>query len=132
MNSITVIGGGIVGLATAFRAGQLFPEVRVTVLEKENDIGRHQSGNNSGVLHCGLYYKPGSLKAKLAVSGIRQMKAFCERHSIPYEVCGKIVVATNEAERARLEVLRERGTANGLNGIRALNRGAMLERESRT
>lgn len=129
MNSITVIGGGIVGLATAFRAGLKFPHVKITVLEKEEAVGRHQSGNNSGVLHCGLYYKPGSLKAKLAVSGIRQMKAFCERHSLPYEVCGKIVVATNDAERARLDVLRERGTANGLSGIRALNRSEMLERE---
>ena len=78
-----MIGGGIVGLATACRLGERFPGARLAVLEKENAVGRHQTGHNSGVLHCGLYYKPGSVKARLAVSGIRQMVAFCQDHAIP-------------------------------------------------
>ena len=90
---IVVIGGGIVGLATAYRLGQRFPSGSITVLEKERTVGLHQSGHNSGVLHCGLYYKPGSMKARLAVNGIRQMVAFCQEHAIPHEICGKLVVA---------------------------------------
>src|SRR4051812_3741295 len=93
---IAIIGGGIVGLATAYQLGHRFPHSRVTVLEKESAVGRHQTGNNSGVLHSGLYYKPGSLKARMAVQGIRQMVAFCQEYAIPHEVCGKLVVATDE------------------------------------
>src|ERR1700686_1883343 len=93
-----VIGGGIVGLATAFRLGQKLPDAEITVLEKESAVGRHQSGHNSGVLHSGLYYKPGSSKARLAVRGIRQMIEFCKNHSIAHEICGKVVVATSEEE----------------------------------
>lgn len=117
---VAVIGGGIVGLATAHQLLQRFPSIDVLVLEKENGPGRHQSGNNSGVLHCGLYYKPGSTKARLAVNGIRQMVAFCDRHAIPYELCGKIVVATEPEEIPRLHDLLERGTANGLQGVQLL------------
>ena len=95
---IVVVGGGIVGLAAAWRIGQRFPDAQVTLLEKEAGVGRHQSSHNSGVLHAGLYYKPGSRKAKLAVRGIRQMIAFCDEHSIAHEVCGKVVVATAEEE----------------------------------
>src|SRR3569833_1248971 len=100
--SVLIVGGGIVGLAAAYRLQQRFKDVAVTILEKEKDVGRHQSTHNSGVLHAGLYYKPGSTKARLAVRGIRQMTAFCREHSISHEICGKLVVATNEAERQRL------------------------------
>src|SRR5580698_9872725 len=99
---ITVIGGGIIGLATAFRLGQKLPDASITVLEKERAVGQHQSGHNSGVLHCGLYYKPGSMKARLAVTGIRQMVEFCQEHAIPHEICGKLVVASKADEVPRL------------------------------
>ena len=117
---IVVVGGGIIGLATAWRIGQRFPDARVTVLEKEAGEARHQSSHNSGVLHAGLYYKPGSRKARLAVRGIGQMVEFCQRHSIPHEVCGKVVVAVTPAEVPRLKGLFDRGTANGLEGLRWL------------
>ncbi len=119
---ISIIGGGIVGLATAYRLTERFPNTRVTVLEKEDAVGRHQTGHNSGVLHCGLYYKPGSVKARLAVDGIRQMVAFCRENAIPHEICGKLVVAADESEVDRLRTLQERGAANGLEGLRWLNR----------
>src|SRR4249919_1646743 len=112
--SFIIVGGGIVGLATAFRLLERSPDAAVTVLEKEDAVGQHQTGNNSGVLHCGLYYKPGSVKARLAVNGIRQMVAFCRENGIPHEVCGKLVVAADESEVSRLHGLEERGTANGL------------------
>src|SRR3954463_7356779 len=111
---IAIIGGGIVGLATAYRLGERFPDARITVLEKEDGVGRHQTGHNSGVLHCGLYYKPGTTKARLAVAGIRQMVEFCRENRVPHEVCGKLVVAADDSEVARLRALHERGIANGL------------------
>jgi len=126
---IIIIGGGIVGLATALKLGRRLPSARITVLEKETGVGRHQSGNNSGVLHCGLYYKPGSAKARLAVSGVQEMTAFCHDNSIPHEICGKLVVAVDESEVPRLRALQERGTQNGLQGLRWLNREQMLEIE---
>ncbi len=124
-----VIGGGIVGLATAWRLQTMQPGSRVCLLEKEPEVGSHQSGHNSGVLHCGLYYKPGSTKAVLAVRGIRQMVEFCREANIAHEVCGKLVVACDDAELARLRNLEERGRQNGLEGIEFLEREAMLERE---
>jgi len=127
--NITIVGGGIVGLATAFRVGQKFPDARLTVLEKEAAVGQHQSGNNSGVLHAGLYYKPGSAKARLAVSGIRQMVAFCQEHGIAHEVCGKLVVASNEEELPRLRDLLDRGRQNGLEGLEFLGAEQMKEIE---
>ena len=126
---IVVVGGGIVGLAAAWRIGQRFPDARLTVLEKESEVGRHQSSHNSGVLHAGLYYKPGTRKATLAVRGIRQMIAFCEQHSIAHEVCGKVVVAVTDEEVPRLQNLFERGSANGLQGLRWLSRQELRERE---
>ncbi len=126
---IVVVGGGIVGLAAAWRIGQRFRGARVTVLEKETGVGRHQSSHNSGVLHAGLYYKPGSRKAKLAVRGIRQMIAFCQEHSIAHEVCGKVVVAVSDDEVLRLKGLFERGTANGLQGLRWLSGDELREIE---
>ncbi|MDP7585031.1 MAG: L-2-hydroxyglutarate oxidase [Verrucomicrobiota bacterium] len=124
-----VIGGGVVGLATAWRLQTMQPGSRVCLLEKEPEVGCHQSGHNSGVLHCGLYYKPGSTKAILAVRGIRQMVEFCREAGIAHEVCGKLVVACDDAELARLHKLEERGRQNGLEGIEFLGREAMLERE---
>ena len=126
---IIIIGGGIVGLATAFKLARQAPTARITVLEKEDGVGRHQSGHNSGVLHCGLYYKPGSVKARLAVDGIREMAAFCVENQIPHEVCGKLVVAANESEVPRLRDLHERGQQNGLQDLRWLTREQMLEIE---
>jgi len=117
---IVVVGGGIVGLATAWRLIERFPGARVTVLEKESAVGRHQSSHNSGVLHAGLYYKTGSRKARLAVRGIRQMVEFCRSRSIAHNVCGKVVVAVTDGEVPRLRALLERGTANGLEGLRWL------------
>lgn len=127
--SFHIIGGGIIGLALAHRLQRAFPGIAVTVLEKEAGVGEHQSGHNSGVLHAGLYYKPGSLKAQLAVRGIRQMIAFCAEHGIPHEVCGKLVVAVDERELARLKELYDRGTANGLAGLRWLGPQEMREIE---
>ena len=122
MNSCLVIGGGIVGLAVALKLLERDPSRLVTLLEKEAGIARHQSTHNSGVLHCGLYYQPGSLKARLAVQGIREMVAFCRAHDVPHEICGKLVVATSEDELPRLDELLRRGAANGLNGLRRIER----------
>ena len=116
--NLIVIGGGIVGLATAYKLGHAFPALRITVLDKEAKVGRHQTGNNSGVLHAGLYYKPGSAKAKLAVTGIQEMVAFCREHSVPHEICGKLVVAVDESELPRLRSLHERGQQNSLQGLK--------------
>jgi len=117
---VAIVGAGIVGLATAYQLLLRFPSTRLLLLEKETGPARHQTGNNSGVLHCGLYYKPGSQKAKLAVQGIRRMVEFCERHAVPHEICGKLVVATEPEEIPRLHALLERGTANGLQGLQLL------------
>jgi L-2-hydroxyglutarate oxidase len=119
-NSFTIIGGGLVGLATAWRLLQRSPKANVVLLEKEAGVGRHQSTHNSGVLHCGLHYRPGSHKARLAVAGIRQMVQFCRENDVPHDVCGKLVVATDEAQVARLRTLQQRGQANGLTGLRWL------------
>ncbi len=119
-HDVIVVGGGIVGLATAHRLLEHRPGLRLLLLEKEPKLAAHQTGNNSGVLHSGLYYKPGSEKAKLSVSGLQQMIAFCREHGVKHEQCGKIVVATSPEELPRLESLWERGNANGLQGLRRL------------
>jgi L-2-hydroxyglutarate oxidase len=124
-----VIGGGIVGLATARELLIRQPGACICVLEKENAPGRHQSTHNSGVLHCGLYYKPGSLKARLAVRGIQLMTDFCREHSVAHEICGKVVVATNEAELDRLRDLEIRGQQNGLEGLQWLDAAQLREIE---
>lgn len=126
---IAIIGGGIVGLATAYQLLQKFPDLQVKVFEKESGPGRHQTGNNSGVLHCGLYYKPGSTKARLAVQGLRRMVEFCERHEVAHELCGKIVVATEPEEVPRLHALFARGQANGLQGLELLEPEQIREHE---
>src|SRR5579863_6960386 len=117
---IVVIGGGIVGLATALQFGRAFPKLRLLLVEKEDRVARHQSGHNSGVIHSGIYYKPGSLKARLCVEGAAAMEAFCREHAIPVEICGKIIVATSAEEIPRLQGLLERGQANGISGLRLL------------
>ncbi len=114
MYDITIIGGGIVGLATALKLKEKAPDLKVAVLEKENDIARHQTGNNSGVIHAGVYYKPGSLKALNCRNGYQQLTEFCDRENIKYELCGKLIVATGKDELPRLENLWERGIQNGL------------------
>ena len=117
---IVIIGGGIVGLSTAMHATRVLPQLKLLLVEKEEAVARHQSGHNSGVIHSGIYYKPGSLKAKFCVEGAAAMVEFCREHNLPYEVCGKVIVATTEEEVPRLKVLLERGQANGLAGLRLL------------
>jgi L-2-hydroxyglutarate oxidase len=127
--SILVVGGGAVGLASAWRILERWPDTSLTLLEKEDGVGLHQTGNNSGVLHCGLTYRPGSAKARLAVRGIRQMTAFCRERGIGHDICGKLVVATHEDQIARLEDLKDRGTKNGLTGLEILDPPRMREVE---
>lgn len=124
---VAVIGGGIVGAATALALTEQAPGRRVVILEKESGLARHQTGNNSGVIHSGLYYRPGSLKAKNCVEGRDALYRFCAEHQIPYDRCGKVVVATSESELAALDELEKRGQANGLKGIERLD-GAGLKR----
>ena len=129
IGTTVVIGGGIVGLAIARELLYRMPGLHVTLLEKEAEVGQHQSSHNSGVLHSGLYYKPGSLKARLAVSGIRLMTAFCREHHIPHEICGKVVVATAPQEVPALDNLWERGRQNGLRDLRRLGPDQLREIE---
>jgi len=117
---ITIVGGGIVGLATALALTERYPQARVVILDKEAKIASHQTGHNSGVIHSGIYYKPGSLKARLCTEGARLMKAFCSEHGIHWEPCGKLIVATDESELGRLTSIHERGQANGLKGLKVL------------
>jgi (S)-2-hydroxyglutarate dehydrogenase len=126
---VAIVGGGIVGLATAHQILLRHSGVKVLLLEKEDGPGRHQTGHNSGVLHCGLYYKPGSKRARLAVTGILRMIAFCEEHGVPYAQCGKTVIATEPEELPRLDALFERGKANGLEGLKLLSAEEIREYE---
>lgn len=126
---IVVIGGGIVGLATALRIKEQSPNVRLVVIEKENEVAKHQTGNNSGVIHSGLYYKPGSLKATNCINGYNMLLDFCNAEEIPYELCGKIVVATRKEHVPILQGLYERGQQNGLDGLKKLSVGEMREIE---
>jgi L-2-hydroxyglutarate oxidase LhgO len=118
---LTIIGGGIVGLATAHALGERFPHLRLAIVEKEPRLATHQTGHNSGVIHSGIYYKPGSHKATLCVEGARLMMEFCEKQGIRYEKIGKVIVATSEEELPRLDALFERGTRNGVPGLRMLD-----------
>lgn len=120
MYNVVVIGGGIVGLASALKIKESNPKLRVAVVEKEKDLAAHQTGHNSGVIHSGLYYKPGSLKAKNCVDGYNKLIRFCDEEEITYELCGKIVVATNESQIETLNMLYERGVQNGLSGMKKL------------
>jgi L-2-hydroxyglutarate oxidase len=120
-NDIIIIGGGIVGLATALEIKKISPSLGMTILEKESGLAMHQTGNNSGVIHAGLYYKPGSLKALNCITGYRKLTDFCLTENIPFELCGKLVVATRPEELPRLEDLYNRGIQNGLSQIKKIN-----------
>jgi L-2-hydroxyglutarate oxidase LhgO len=126
---VIIIGGGVVGLGVAFEITQRFPRLRLLLLEKEDRVARHQSGHNSGVIHSGVYYKPGSMKARLCVSGAAAMIEFCREHGIAHNVCGKVIVATQADELPRLEELRRRGEANGLTGLRLIGPEELREIE---
>ena len=117
---LLIIGAGIVGLATALEAARRFPGMHILVVEKEDHVAAHQTGHNSGVIHSGLYYKTGSLKARNCVAGAASMKRFCHEQGVPFEECGKLVVATSPEEVPRLEQLHQRGIANGVPGLRML------------
>ena len=117
---LAVVGAGIVGLATARELLSRRPGLRVAVLEREPEVAAHQSGHNSGVVHAGIYYRPGSLKARLAVEGARELYAYCEEHGIPHERCGKLILATRPAELPALDELERRGQANAVPGLRRL------------
>jgi (S)-2-hydroxyglutarate dehydrogenase len=126
---IFVIGGGIVGLSVAREATRLFPRLRLMVLEKEVHVGSHQSGHNSGVIHSGVYYKPGSIKARTCVAGAAAMVEFCREHGVAFDICGKVIVATSQDELPRLQDLLARGQANGVAGLRMLSPGELREIE---
>jgi (S)-2-hydroxyglutarate dehydrogenase len=126
---LTIIGGGILGLATALKLIRAHPNLRLLILEKEAELARHQTGNNSGVIHSGLYYRPGSLKARSCVTGRRELMAFCDDNAIPYEICGKVVVATSQEELPRLEELHRRGIANGLKDLEIIGPEKLKELE---
>lgn len=128
-HDIIVIGGGIVGLATALKIKEQRPALKVLVLEKEKEVAMHQTGNNSGVIHSGLYYKPGSLKATNCIKGYHLLLDFCEKEEIPYEITGKVVVATREEQRPLLQNLYVRGQQNGLEGLRKISPAEVKEYE---
>jgi L-2-hydroxyglutarate oxidase len=126
---IAVIGGGIVGLASAYKIQKEYPKVRLVVLEKEDQLAKHQTGRNSGVIHSGLYYRPGSYRAKNCVNGRKQLVDFAKKHSIKHDLCGKVVVAVSPDEVARLDKIYETGKANGLEGICKINAQELKEIE---
>lgn len=126
---IAIVGGGLVGLATAYAISSKAPEYRLAVLEAEDEVARHQSGRNSGVLHSGVYYTPGSAKASLCREGARKMVDFCEAHGIPLERTGKVIVATAPSQVQALQEIARRGEANGLKGLRILGEGELAELE---
>lgn len=118
---IIIIGGGIVGLATALKIKERQPGLKLAVIEKEDHLAAHQTGHNSGVIHSGVYYKPGSLKARNCIRGYQMLLDFCRQHNIPHELCGKIIVATSREEIPQLEKIQDRGQQNGLTGLKRLS-----------
>jgi L-2-hydroxyglutarate oxidase LhgO len=126
---VVVVGAGIVGLAVARELLHRYPKLKLGVLDKEPTIGQHQTGHNSGVLHSGIYYAPGSLKARLCVEGQRELYSYCEQKGIPTDRCGKVIVASTEDEVPRLENLLERGTANGVQGLEMIGPEELKELE---
>jgi L-2-hydroxyglutarate oxidase len=126
---VIIVGGGIVGLATAHRLLESNPSLKIALFEKEAMVSMHQTGNNSGVIHSGLYYKPGSLKAKNCIEGYHQLIDYCTSQEIPFELTGKIVVASTEGQRVQLENLYQRGQENGLDGLKKLSLAEMREHE---
>ena len=128
-SDVLIIGGGIVGLATAMECLRRFPRRRLQVLEKETRFAAHQSSHNSGVIHSGLYYRPGSLKARTCAEGAAAMVDFCRQHHLPIQVCGKVVVATSPQEIPALEELHRRGTANGVPNLSRIGQEKLREIE---
>lgn len=126
---VAVVGGGILGAAVARRLLQVQPDLQVTLLEKESDLAQHQTGRNSGVVHAGLYYTPGSLKARLCRRGVGLLKDFCEQHDVAYHECGKVLVALDDVERSRLSDIMDRAVANGVPGVRTLTAAELAEIE---
>ncbi len=126
---VAVVGGGILGLATARELQRRDPGARIVVLEREGTLARHQTGSSSGVAHAGIYYAPGSLKARLCVEGVRALYDFCEEHGVAYERCGKVIVALHDRELGRLDELEARGRANGVPGLRRVDRAGLAEIE---
>jgi (S)-2-hydroxyglutarate dehydrogenase len=126
---LAIVGAGIVGLATARELQRRNPDARIVVLEREDRVGVHQTGSNSGVAHAGIYYKPGSLKAKLCVEGVRRMYDFCEEHGVAHERCGKVIVALDRSELGRLDELERRGRANGVPGLKRVGPDELRELE---
>jgi (S)-2-hydroxyglutarate dehydrogenase len=126
---IAIVGGGILGLAVARELGKRQPGASICVLEREQQLGTHQTGHNSGVIHAGVYYVPGSLKARLCVEGAREMYEYCESHEIPSERCGKVIVATDASELERLDELERRGQANGVPGLKRIDAEGIRELE---
>ncbi len=126
---IVIVGGGIVGLATALRLKELKPALKIALLEKEKTLAAHQTGHNSGVIHSGIYYKPGSLKATNCINGYHQLLDFCNKHEVNYDLCGKIIVATNTEEIQYLENIYKRGVENGLAGLKKIGREEIKELE---
>ena len=126
---IAIIGGGIVGMATALALTEGYPRYKLVILEKEAQLAQHQTGHNSGVIHSGIYYRPGSYKAKLCVEGARLMVEFCQDNGIKHELCGKVIIATEEEELGPLATLLERGTANGVAGLQLLSSDQLKEIE---
>ena len=124
-----IVGAGIVGLATALKLIEKDPKQKILILEKENRISAHQTGNNSGVIHSGIYYKPGSLKAKNCVKGYKQLINFCDKHNVKYDLCGKVIVAVEQSELNYLDILLERGRANGLSDLRKISKEELNEIE---
>jgi (S)-2-hydroxyglutarate dehydrogenase len=128
-HDVIIVGGGIVGLAVALEITRRFPHLNLLLLEKEDRVGRHQSSHNSGVIHSGIYYKPGSLKAKLCVAGAAAMVEFCREHGIPHSTCGKVIVATSQEELQPLEELRRRGEANRVPDVRLVEPAELRDLE---
>lgn len=129
MNDVIIIGGGIVGLATALHLLQQEPSLKILILEKENEVARHQTGNNSGVIHSGIYYKPGSLRATNCLRGYKMLLDFCDAEQITYDICGKVIVATREDELQQLHAIYQRGKQNGLSGLEMLDAAAIRRHE---
>jgi L-2-hydroxyglutarate oxidase len=128
-NDIVIIGGGAVGLATALQLQKRNPSLSIVVIEKESVVGNHQTGNNSNVIHSGIYYKPGSLKAKNCIGGYHMLLDFCREHAVPFDICGKIIVATDEKELPLLKNIYDRGQQNGLEGLKMLSADQLKEYE---
>ena len=126
---VIIVGAGIVGLSTCYKLLEAKPGLKVCVIEKEEGPARHQTGNNSGVIHSGIYYKPGSLKAVNCKKGYKMLLAFCDKNEIEYDICGKVIVAVESKEIPGLNKLYERGIENGLEGLKTLNEAELKEYE---